>query len=175
MLIKRFPGLENSFCKHDATQSTPPNAASPIVCEQGVVVTATDCDGETTVVKQMDSCSQVPFGLLMQHIRTEYNHEYVPQGGMMKRDLGTQTTFVGAPVAVAHHGIWSTNVYDTDVAISAGDFLYASASGTLVKSTGWGVCASGNWSGENPVAVALNTLTTARMALGRYLHIKLLI
>ena len=80
------------------------------------------------------------------------------------------------PIGVAHHGIYSTNVYDTDVQINAGDFLYASASGTLVKSTGWGYCtSSGSWNHNNPIAVAMNTLTTARLSNGRHLHIKLLI
>jgi len=174
MFIIRMPGIENSFCKHDATQSTAPVAASPIVCPQGAVVTVAGCDGETTVVKQMTSCTQVPFGFLMQEIRTEYNHEYIPHGGMKASDWGRQMTFIGAPVGVAHHGIASTNVYDTDVQVNAGDFLYASASGTLVVSGGWGYCDSG-WNNLNPIAVAMNTLTTTRLSQGRYLHIKLLI
>jgi hypothetical protein len=174
MFIAREPVLENSFCKHDPTQITPMNADTPIVSPQGAVATIVGCDGETAVVKKMDSCSQVPFGFLMQEIRTDYNHEYIPWGGMHPRDLGTQRCFVGDPIGVAHHGVYSTNVYDTDVQINAGDFLYASASGTLVKSTGWGYCGSG-WNNLNPIAVAMNTLTVARLENGRYLHIKLLI
>jgi hypothetical protein len=176
MFIAREPVLENSFCKHDPTQNTPMNASTPIVSPQGAVCTIVGCDGETAVVKKMESCDEVPFGFLMQEIRTDYNHEYIPWGGMHPRDLGTQRCFVGDPIGVAHHGIYSTNVYDTDVQINAGDFLYASASGTLVKSTGGGYCTvSGNWNNTNPIAVAMNTLTVPRLENGRYLHIKLLI
>lgn len=176
MFIAREPVLENSFCKHDPTQNTPMSASTPIVSPQGAVCTIAGCDGETTVVKKMESCDEIPFGFLMQEIRTDYNHEYIPWGGMHPRDVGTQRCFVGDPIGVAHHGIYSTNVYDTDVQINAGDFLYASASGTLVKSTGWGYCTtSSGWNHLNPIAVAMNTLTTARLENGRYLHIKLLI
>jgi len=176
MFIAREPVLENSFCKHSAAQSTPMNANTPIVSPQGAVATIVGCDGETAVVKKMEACTEVPFGFLMQEIRTEYNHEYLPFGAVMPRDRGTQRCFVGDPIAVAHHGIYSTNVYDADVQINAGDFLYASASGTLVKTTGSGYCtSSGSWNHNNPIAVAMNTLTTARLTAGRYLHIKLLI
>jgi len=112
----------------------------------------------------------------MQEIQIQYDRRYVPMQGMMERDKGTMREFVGAPVGVAHHGIYSTNVYDRDVQISAGDLLYATASGTLCKSTGAGYCtASGSWNHNNPVAIAMNTLTASRMATGRYLHIKGLI
>lgn len=176
MFIARETVLENSFCKHSSAQSTPLNANTPIVCPQGAVATIVGCDGETAVVKKMESCNEIPFGFLLQEIRTEYNREYIPWGGMHPRDIGTQRCFVGDPIGVAHHGIYDTNVYDTDVQINAGDFLYASASGTLVKSTGWGYCtASGNWNHNNPIAVAMNTLTTTKLENGRYLRIKLLI
>ena len=174
MFIAREPVLENSFCKHDPTQDTPLHSKTPIVSPQGAVAVITGSDGETAVVKKMESCDEIPFGFLMQEIRTDYNHDYIPCGGRHPRDIGAQRCFVGDPVGVAHHGTYSTNVYDTDVQINAGDFLYASASGTLVKSTGWGYCGSG-WNHDNPIAVAMNTLTLARLTAGRYLHIKLLI
>jgi hypothetical protein len=152
------------------------NANTPIVCPQGAVATIVGCDGETAVVKKMESCNEIPFGFLMQEVRTEYDREYVPWGATMQKDIGTQRCFVGDPVGIGHHGVYSTNVYDTDVQINAGDFLYASASGTLVKSTGAGYCtASGSWNHNNPVAVAMNTLTSARLTAGRHLHVKLLV
>jgi hypothetical protein len=175
MLTARQPVLENSFCKHDRTQTTPYVPGSPIVCPAGMIVTIAGCDGETTVVKGMDSCNQVPFGLLMQEIITVYDRRYISFYGQHPRDKGTSREFPGGPVAVAHGGIWSTTIYDTDVQINAGDRLYASASGTLVKSTGWGMCASGTNAASAPVAIALNTMTTTRLAQGRQLHILSLI
>lgn len=175
MFIARQPLLENSFCKHDITQNSSYVPGSPIVCPQGAVVTVVGCDGETTVVKMMDDCAQVPFGFLMQEIRQYYDREYVPIQGRLPRHQGTQQEFIGGPVGVAHGGLWSTNVYDTDTQITAGAFLYATASGTLCVSTGAGMCASGTWAGTNPVAVAMNTLTTTRLRQGRQLHIKALI
>jgi hypothetical protein len=176
MFIARHTVLENSFCKHSSAQSTPMNANTPIVSPQGAVATIVGCDGETTVVKKMESCSEIPFGFIMQEVRTEYDREYVPWGATMQRDIGTQRCFVGDPLGIAHHGIFSTNVYDTDVQINAGDFLYATASGTLAKSTGAGYCtSSGSWNHNYPVAVAMNTLTASRLTAGRYLHVKLLV
>ena len=172
--VTRQDVLENSFCKHDATQNTPRNPLSPTVCPAGAIVTISNCDGETAVVKWMDSGSQVPFGFLMQEVRTQYVREYVPAQGMMERDKGTMREFVGGPVGVAHHGVYSTNVYDQDVQITAGDLLYATASGTLCNSSGAGYVGSG-YNHNNPVAIAMNTLTMARMNQNRYLHIKALI
>jgi hypothetical protein len=175
MLTARQTVLENSFCKHDRTQTTAFVTGSPIVLPAGVVVTIAGCDGETTVVKGMTDCTQRPFGLLMQEIISEYDRRYISWGGTHPRDKGTTREFPGGPVAVAHGGIWSTTVYDTDVQITAGDKLYASASGTLVKSTGWGMCASGTEAFNTPVALALNTLTATRLAQGRQLHVLLLV
>ena len=175
MLTARMTVVENSFCKHDRTQTTPYVPGSPIICPAGVVVAIVGCDGETTVVGKMTAATQRPFGLLMQEIISEYDRRYISWYGMHPRDKGTTREFPGGPVAVAHGGIWSTTVYDTDVQINAGDLLYASASGTLVGSTGWGMCASGTVSAGSPVAVALNTMTTTRLAQGRQLHIKLLV
>ena len=166
MFIAREPVLENSFCKHDSAQTSTLSAASPIVCQQGCVVTIAGCDGETTVVRKMTSCDDVPFGFLMQEVRTAYDREYIPWGGIPSRDVGTQRELVGGPVGVAHLGIYSTNVYDTDVAIHAGDFLYASASGTLVTVSGWGYCTSSGWAKDNPVATAMNSLTAAQLVQG---------
>jgi hypothetical protein len=174
MFIARQPLLENSFCKHDITQNSSYVDGSPIVCPQGAVVTVVGCDGETTVVKMMDSCDQVPFGFLMQEIRKYYDREYVPFQGRLPRHQGTQQEFIGGPVGVAHGGLWSTNVYDTDYAITAGDQLYASASGTLCTASGAGYCQSGV-NNTTPVAIAMNTLTVARLRQGRQLHIKALI
>ena len=174
MFIARQPLLENSFCKHDSSQVTPYVANSPIVCPQGAVVCISDCDGETTVVKMMESCSDVPFGFLMNEIRLQYQREYVPWMGRLPRHQGTQMEFVGAPVGVAHGGLWSTNVYDTDTEITAGAKLYATASGTLCVDGGDGACPSGVNS-TTPVAIAMNTLTTTRLSQGRQLHILALI
>lgn len=175
MFVTRQDGLENSFCKHDATQTTTINANSPIVCQAGRIVTINGCDGETTIVKGMDDCDQVPFGFLMQEVRTQYDREYVPWGGIMARDRGTMREFVGGPVGVAHNGLYSTDVYDNDTAITAGDALYATASGTLCVATGLGMCAGGTAASGVIVARAMNSLTTTQMGEGRYLHIKALI
>jgi hypothetical protein len=174
MFIARQPVLENSFCKHDASQVTPLVPGSPIVCPQGAVVTIAGCDGETTVVKKMTSCDQVPFGFLMNEIRLQYDREYVPWMGRLPRHQGTQMEFVGAPVGVAHGGLWSTNVYDTDVQITAGQLLYATASGTLATASGGGYCQNGR-NNTGAVAVAMNTLTLSRLHQGRQLHILALI
>jgi hypothetical protein len=175
MLTARQPVLENSFCKHDRTQTTPFVSGSLVVLPAGVVVTVAGCDGETTVVKGMTSCDQRPFGLLMQEIISEYDHRYIPWGQMHPRDAGTTREMPGGPVAVAHGGLWSTTVYDVDTQINAGDVLYSTASGTLCKSTGAGMCASGTVTAGVPVAVAMNTRTTTQLTNGRQLHILLLI
>lgn len=175
MLTARQPVLENSFCKHDRTQTTPFVVGSPVVLPAGVVVTVAGCDGETTVVKGMTSCDQRPFGLLMQEIISEYDRRYIPWGQIHPRDKGTTREFPGGPVAVAHGGLWSTTVYDIDTQIDAGDLLYATASGTLCSSRGAGMCASGTVAAGVPVAVAMNTRTTTQLENGRQLHILLLI
>jgi hypothetical protein len=175
MFIARQPVLENSFCKHDLTQNTPYVAGSPIVAPQGAVVYISGNDGETTVVRMMDACDHRPFGFLMNELRLQYEREYVPWGGRLPRHQGTQMEFIGAPVGVAHGGLWSTNVYDTDTEITAGSLLYSTASGTLCVTDGAGMCASGTLAYTTPVAVAMNTLTTTRLAQGRQLHILALI
>ena len=170
MFIAREPVLENMFCRHDSTQSTPINpGVSPVVSPQGALCTIAGCDGETTIVKKMTACSQKPFGWLMQEIRTDYNHEYIPFNGMMAKDMGTQKTFVGYPIGVAHLGIYDTNVYNVESGgVTAGADLYPTASGTLSTSSGTGYCATS-------VAVALNSLSNAEMSAGRYLRIKCLL
>jgi hypothetical protein len=137
------------------------------------VLTITDCDGETGIVKKMDNCNQTPFGFSMQEVIEEYNPYYIPKGGKHPRNEGTlRDVHPGHPIAVASLGWWSTNVYDQDTQINAGDMLYATASGTLCVSGGAGHCSSG-WNNTNPVAQAMNTLTADYM--GRMLHIKLLV
>jgi len=91
-----------------------------------------------------------------------------------KKDMGSKRIRIGDPVTILHLGLASTTVYDKDYAIDAGDFLYATASGTLCVASGTGYCDSG-WNNLNPVARAINALTLAQMAQGRYLHINCLI
>lgn len=171
--VARQMQLANGFCKHDATQTTSFKEGSPIVCPAGVVVTITGNDGEVAVVKKITACTQEPFGFLMNEIINQYDRYYVPWGAKLPRDVLRE--FVGSPVTVVHGGLWSTTVYDNDTQITAGAKLYATASGTLCVSTGAGMCASGTALYNTPVAIAMNTLTTTRLAQGRQLHFKALI
>lgn len=175
MFVTRQDGLENSFCKHDSTHTTVITTGSPIVAQAGAVLYISGNDGETAVVRPISDCDQIPFGFLMQEVISDYDRRYVPWGGVMDRDRGTMREFVGGPVGVAHNGIYSTDVYDTDTQIDAGEYLYATASGTLCVADGSGMCTSGTKLYETPVGVAMNTLTTTRMGQGRYLHFKALI
>jgi len=170
MFIERQGVLANMFCRHDKTQDTPVNpGVSPIVCQQGCIVTVVGCDGETTIVKKMESCDEKPFGWLLHEVRTPYNHEYMPYGAIMAKDMGSIRTFVGHSVGVAHLGIYDTNVVDpVSGGINANDDLYPSASGTLTTVSGSGYCGI-------PVAVACNSLTQEEIIANRYLRIKCLI
>lgn len=170
MFIAREDVLANMFCRHDTSQSTPMNpGVSPVVCPQGALCTIAGCDGETTIVKMMTACTDKPFGWLLQEVRTAYNNEYIPFGGMMAKDMGTQKTFVGWPIGVAHLGIYDTNVYNIETnGVTAGADLFPTASGTISTQSGTGYCAI-------PVAVAMNTLSNFDQAAGRYLRIKCLL
>jgi hypothetical protein len=175
MFVTRQDGLENSLCKHDSTQTTAMNSSTNIVVPAGSILVITGCDGETSVVKKMESCDEIPFGFSMQEIISEYDRRYVPWGGVMDRDRGTMREFVGGPLGVAHNGLYSTDMYSLQSStISAGSLLYATASGTLTVSGGSGYCDSG-WNSTHPVAQAMNELTVAHQNEGRYLHIKGLI
>jgi hypothetical protein len=160
------------FCQHDSTQTSTyynwQGAETALVADGGSVAVISGCDGETTVVARMTACTDVPFGLFMQEVRKAYDHAYVPWGMIKPHDMGTQMTFIGGPVAVAHLGIHDTNVYDATNAITAGDSLYPTASGTLSSASGTDSCATA-------IAVAMNSLTAAELATGRLLRIKLLI
>ena len=172
MLNPRSGYNADMFCQHDSTQtSTYYNwlgVETALIADAGSVAVITGCDGETTVVKRMEACGEIPFGLLMQEIRKAYDHAYMPWGMIKPHDMGTQMTFAGGPVAVAHLGIHDTNVYDATTAISAGDRLYPTASGTLTSVSGSDNCGTF-------IAIAMNSLTTAELATGRLLRIKLLI
>jgi hypothetical protein len=172
MLNPRSGYNANMFCQHDSSQTSTyynwRGEETALVADGGSVAVVTGCDGETTIIKRMTSCDEEPFGLLMQEVRKPYDHAYIPWGMIQPNDVGTQMTFIGGPVAVAHMGIHDTNVYDASAAINAGDRLYPTASGTLTSVSGTGFC------GKH-IAVAMNTLSTAELATGRLLRIKLLI
>lgn len=173
MLQPRMGYIANMFCRHDETQTSSyynwQGAETALVADAGSVAVITGVDGDTTKVKAMEACSEEPFGLIMQEVRKNYDHAYMPWGYIKPHDLGTQMTFVGGPCGVAHLGIHDTNVYDASASgITAGEKLYATASGTLTNASGTGYCAT-------QIAVAMNTLTAAQMTSGRLLRIKLLI
>ena len=173
MLLPRSGYNANMFCRHDETQTSSyynwSGAETLLVADAGSVAVISGCDGETTVVKRMTADTQQPFGLLMQEVRKQYDNAYVKWGYILPSDLGTEMTFVGGPVAVAHLGVHDTNVYTaTAGAITAGDPLYPTASGTLSPEAGSNYC-------DTAIAVAMNSLTEAQLTQGRLLRIKLLI
>lgn len=173
MLQSRVGFYSDKFCRHDETQTSSyynwRSEETMLVADAGNVAVITGCDGETTIVKRMDACTQKPFGLLMQEVRKNYDHAYVPMGYIRPQDLGTQMTFVGGPVAVVHLGIHETNVYTVAVGgITAGDALYPTASGTLSTTSGTNECATS-------IAVAMQDLSQKEMEYGRLLRFKLLV
>jgi len=102
----------------------------------------------------------------MQNVKAESSAH--PTGFRLPGDLGSSDAFTGDPVAVAHLGLYDTTHYNTATTYAAGDRLTTAAGGAVTPTGVSEVNA-------DVVAIAQNTLTSAQVAAGEKLRIKLLI
>ena len=149
MFIPRDPVNQNQFCKYAAQTVTGSGGVGGVVAYAGSVVyldtAATNQEAE--VKKMAHGATELPFGMLMQKVKTGY-HQVHPVGFVMPGDLGSsdaiaQPTYSSAgaitgtkavPVGVAHLGIWDTVHYTklmvagvVQTAMTPGKALYAAA------------------------------------------------
>ena len=163
VFIPRDPVVQNQFLVHDSTQVATATA--------GCVVFLS---GDEKVTCVSGIVTEFPYGFLMQNVKAESSAH--PTGFRLPGDLGSSDAFTGDPVGVAHLGIYDTTYYNTnETSYSAGDHLSVDSSGKVTKTDG--AVNFTNWSTElaDVVAVAQNSLTTAEIAAGAQLRIKLLI
>lgn len=133
MFIPRHPVVENQFCKYNAQTDTSTAGIGGVIAYAGAVVylvtSATNQEAEVT--KMTHGETELPFGCIMQKIKTGY-HQVHPAGFMMPGDLGSSDVIAqptydssgnitgtkAAPVGVAHLGIWDTIHYTCDMSAS---------------------------------------------------------
>ena len=154
MFIPRHPVVEDQFCSYAEQTGTGTDGVGGVVAYAGTVVYLdAGAINEEAMVKKMAykaTTSHVPFGFLMQKVKTGY-HQVHPAGYYMPGDLGSSDVIAqakytdagvingtkAAPVGVAHLGIWDTvhytcvktfNVTSTVTEeMSPGAYLYAAA------------------------------------------------
>jgi len=154
MFIPRHPVVENQFCSYVSQTDTASAGIGGVIAYAGSVVylDSSAANQEPIVIKM--TTDQVPFGFLMQKVKTGY-HQVHPAGFMMPGDLGSSDAIAqpqydatgnitgtkAVPVGVAHLGIWDTVHYtsDTDTAVLPGEALVASSDEAKVVKTGLGV------------------------------------
>ena len=163
MFIPRHPVIEDQFCSYAEQTGTAAEGVGGVVAYAGTVVylDATAVNEEAMVKKMAyNATSFVPFGFLMQKVKTGY-HQVHPAGYYMPGDLGSSDviaqakynatgTIVGtkaAPAGVAHLGIWDTvhytcvktsaaSVSTVTTEMSPGAYLFAAADeGKVTNST----------------------------------------
>ncbi len=155
VFIPRDPVVQNQFLVHDTSQGTGTETAGCVVFLSGDEKVA--CVSGTGVV---------PYGFLMQNVKAESSAH--PTGFRLPGDLGSSDAFTGDPVGVAHLGVYDTTHYNTATTYTAGTNLTVAAGGTVTPTGVNEVIAT-------VVAVAQNSLTSAQVAAGQNLRIKLLI
>lgn len=128
MFIPRISVVEDQFCSYDEQTDTGSTGIGGVVAYAGSVIHlvagATNEEAMVSKVTHANASTDVPFGLLMQKVKTGY-HDVHPSGYYMPGDLGssdviaqpkynnsgTITGTKAAPVGVAHLGIWDTVHY----------------------------------------------------------------
>lgn len=126
MFIPRHPVVENQFCSFAEQTATAAAGIGGVIAYAGSVVYLDPAaTNEEPLVKKMAyGVTEVPFGFIMQKVKTGY-HQIHPAGFYMPGDLGSSDviaqpkynasgTIVGTksvPVGVAHLGIWDTVHY----------------------------------------------------------------
>ena len=176
MFIPRHPVVENQFCSYGAQTGTSSAGIGGVVAYAGSVVylDANAANEEPMVYKmKYDATPFVPFGFLMQKVKTGY-HQVHPAGFYMPGDLGSSDVIAqpqynasgvitgtkSAPVGVAHLGIWDTVHYtcvggaEPSEKMAPGSTLYPAADdGKVTNST---VAANGSDTvGERASSVAV--------------------
>ena len=164
VFIPRDPVVQNQFLSHDSSSAATATAGS-VVYLSG--------DNQVAVVSGTNTN---PYGFLMQNVKAESAAH--PTGFRLPGDLGSSDAFTGDPVAVAHLGLYETTHYNTATTYSAGGRLGVlnDGSGRLtpigVNSLAF---AANDTTDSDAVAIAQNTLSSAGVAAGQKLRIKLLI
>lgn len=126
MFIPRIPVVENQFCSYAAQTGTGAAGIGGVIAYAGsVVYLDPDATNQESMVKKMaHNVTEVPFGFIMQKVKTGY-HQVHPAGFVMPGDLGSSDVIAQAsynasgaitgtkavPVGVAHLGIWDTVHY----------------------------------------------------------------
>ncbi len=169
VFIPRDPVVQNQFLVHDTSNSRPATMTA------GAVVSLSGDE----LVEVVSGTNTFPYGFLMQNVKAESSAH--PTGFRLPGDLGSSDAFSGDPVAVAHGGLYDTTFYDTTVtAYTAGDLLGVTSAGRVTPlddSNDIDFAAKNGLNDDvnNVVAVCQNTLSTAQIAAGARLRIKLLI
>jgi hypothetical protein len=167
VFIPRDPVIQNQFLVHDSSKGTTATA--------GAVVALSGDE----LVQVVSGTNTLPYGFLMQNVKAESSAH--PTGFRLPGDLGSSDAFTGDPVSVAHLGLYDTTHYNTATTYTAGDLLGVMTGGTGkvtvlgVSSLDFAAKNGLNSDDANVVAVAQNTLSSAAVAAGQKLRIKLLI
>lgn len=153
MFIPRHPVMENQFCSYAAQTDTGAVGIGGVIAYAGSVVYLDPAatNQEPMVKKMAHGVTELPFGFLMQKVKTGY-HQVHPAGYYMPGDLGSSDVIaqpaysaVGAingtkavPVGVAHLGIWDTVHYTSlngVTALAPGQSLYPAADNAKITSS----------------------------------------
>jgi len=154
VFIPRDPVVQNQFLTHDSS------AGSTLTAGAVVYLSGNE------LVAVVTGTNTTPYGFVMQNVKAESSAH--PTGFRLPGDLGSSDAFTGDPVAVAHLGLYDTTYYNTAVTYTAGGKLQTAAAGKVTPSGSSNV-------NNDIVAVCQNTLSTADVAAGAKLRIKLLI
>jgi len=155
MFIPRHPVVENQFCQF-AESSTTTGVGAVLAYAGAVCYLVNAATNQESIVNLYDAVTEytspenLPFGFLMQLVKTGY-HQVHPAGYYMPGDLGSSDVIAQpkynangqvngtkpAPVGVAHLGIWDTVHYNVDDAgtdaMLPGDILYPDKTSQLGK------------------------------------------
>ncbi len=167
VFIPRDPVSQNQFLTHDSTWENTATA--------GAVV---HLSGDE-LVSPVSGTGTFPYGFLMQNVKAESSAH--PTGFRLPGDLGSSDAFTGDPVGVAHLGIYDTTYYSTTPSsYTAGELLGVNSTGQVTLADAGDVLDFAAVNGinvdtQNAVAVVQNSLSTAQIAAGVNMRIKLLI
>lgn len=156
MFIPRQPVVENQFCSYAEQTATAAAGIGGVIAYAGSVVylDPAAANEEPLVKKMAHGVTEVPFGFIMQKVKTGY-HQVHPAGFYMPGDLGssdviaqpkynasgTITGTKSAPVGVAHLGIWDTVHYTCtggttpSAKMTPGQALYAAADNAKITNS----------------------------------------
>lgn len=178
MFIPRHPVVENQFCSYSAQTATGAAGIGGVIAYAGAVVylDPNATNQEPMVLKMAYGVTELPFGFLMQKVKTGY-HQVHPAGFYMPGDLGSSDVIAqpaydstghingtkAVPVGVAHLGIWDTVHYTCtggttpSLMMLPGQSLYPAESNGDAKVTNNSTVAgaSGTTSGECIVATTV--------------------